>query len=76
MKIYETKQTYGYSTKILTYNFKSIKAMRVKEKPRKWSRWNETKETWLLNAAHDSELDSFVIKDSIRAFGNWSLKIR
>lgn len=46
MKIYETKQTYGYSTKvlILTYNFKNIKAMRVKEKLRKWSRWNETKE--------------------------------
>ena len=76
MKIYETKQTYGYSTKILTYNFKSIKAMRDKEKPRKGTRWNETQETWLLNAAHDSELDSFVIKDIIRAFGNWSLKIR
>ena len=44
MKIYETKQTYGYSTKVLTYNFKNIKAMRVKEKLRKWSRWNETKE--------------------------------
>ena len=78
MKIYETKQTYGYSTKvlILTYNFKNIKAMRVKEKLRKWSRWNETKEIWLLNAAHDSKLDFFAIKDIIRAFGKWGLKIR
>ena len=45
MKIYEAKKTYGYSTKILTYNFKSIKAMGVKEKTRKPSRRNETKET-------------------------------